>query len=250
MTWKTHLIGGAQAGVLAACLTSEDAVGAGIVITSALLGSVMPDIDQPGSKLAKSDSLVGLMSHAISIFTGHRGITHTLPGAAIIAALFYLLAMFKTEKESVLAFFLAISAFVILHAAGSVFRRLAGYFAVLIYLAGPKIAELLTEHDISIAVNERSAILCASGVFLGCVSHMLYDTFNKGGIMWLWPFTRHDFSVLSIRTDSIGEFWFAAVQVVLLALVLSLCFREILEFQTLGGVIEMLREMEGLWRTW
>ena len=226
MTWKTHVIGGAQAGLIAAHIAGCGPVDSAVIMTSAVLGSVLPDIDHPRSKIAKCDSLVGLVSHALSRFTKHRGLMHTLPGAVLVASVFYLLAMFRTQKESLLSFFAAFTVFLFMHAVGGILRRLAGWTAVLAYSAGPQIADLLSSHNAEISLNEQSARVCAIGIFAGCISHMIYDTFNSGGIMWLFPLSRRNLRIAEIRTDSLAEFGFAAVQVVVISILLAVFFKD------------------------
>lgn len=45
----------------------------------------------------------------------------------------------------------------------------------------------------------------AAGLIPGMLSHIILDTFNKGGISWLWPITKKRYRLLSIKTDSITE---------------------------------------------
>lgn len=56
---------------------------------------------------------------------------------------------------------------------------------------------------------ERSwARLFAAGFIPGMLSHIILDTFNKGGISWLWPITKKRYRLLTIKTDSITESMF------------------------------------------
>lgn len=43
------------------------------------------------------------------------------------------------------------------------------------------------------------------GFIPGMISHLILDTLNVQGIMWLWPITTKRFHLLSIRTNSIME---------------------------------------------
>ncbi len=236
MTWKTHLIGGAQAGVLLACAAGGSAVDSAVIASAALLGSVLPDIDHSRSKLSRGDSLVGLLSRLTTKFTRHRGFTHTIPGAFLFGLLFYALAMFRTERQSLISFFAAFAVFFIIHMGGGRASRFAGWIAVAVYAAGPQIATLLTEHSIKINVNGRSAWLCAAGIIAGCASHILFDLFNKGGIMLLWPFSKKTVRLMKIKTNTAGEFWFAAAQILVLALILVVCLRDSGLFERAGAL--------------
>ena len=53
----------------------------------------------------------------------------------------------------------------------------------------------------------------------GMLSHLLLDTLNPGGIMWLWPVSKRRISLAPIRTRSAGEL---LVMAALLLLVLWL----------------------------
>lgn len=243
MTWKTHLIGGAQAGIAAAYLAGGSIGESALILSSALIGSVLPDIDQPGSKLAKSDSLVGLASLFVSRFTKHRGITHTAAGAALAATLFYALAMFRTDRESIFALIAALAVFIFVHAAGGAFSRLAGWLAVICYVFAPQIMQFLSDHSVGFSVNARSAALCAAGILLGCISHIVYDAFNKGGVMLLYPFSKKTFRFLDIRTNTFAEFGFAGVQVLVLALLIAVLYRDV---RIVNAVRELVDELSNM----
>ena len=47
------------------------------------------------------------------------------------------------------------------------------------------------------------------GLLIGMLSHLILDTLNPGGIMWLWPISRKKFHLTSIKTNSLGE-WVCA----------------------------------------
>ena len=52
-------------------------------------------------------------------------------------------------------------------------------------------------------ISDWLTILAGLGV--GMLSHLMLDTLNPSGIMWLWPWTRKRFHVASVRTGSICE---------------------------------------------
>lgn len=240
MTWHTHVTGGAAIGMAASYVAGADFMESAVIISSAVIGSLLPDIDRPTSKIAKSDSLIGLVSHLTSMFTRHRGVLHTVFGALLFSGIFYALAMLRTEKESLLSFFLSFSVFILVHAFGGAFFRLAGWAAAATYISGPKVAELLTESSITFGIDERSARLCAIGVFLGCIAHMLYDTFNPGGIAWLWPVSKKNFSLMSIKTDSRAEIGFFAVSVMVLVVITAACYHDASVVKTLKTLLDEL----------
>lgn len=225
MTYKTHLIGGAQAGLLAAMCTSSSYTESALIVSAAMLGSVLPDMDQPKSKLCQSDLLVGALSLVTSKLTKHRGFTHTLPGAAMFGAPFYALSVLqggRSDTEGLIALISAFAIFVLLHATGSVFRPLAGCISVAVYAAGPEIAAAITGAGFALASDNRFAVLMAVSVAAGAVSHVFYDAFNKGGVPVLWPLTKRKFRLMEIRTNTAGEFWFIVLQIILLGLMLEI----------------------------
>ena len=232
------MIGGAIIGVASSYVARSDFTESSVIISSAVIGSLLPDIDRPSSKIAKSDSLIGLISHLTSKFTRHRGVLHTVFGAATFAALFYGLAAFRTEKESLLSFFLAFSVFILIHVFGGAFYRLAGWAAAFSYIAGPRVAEIMTESNISFEIQLHSARLCALGIFVGCIAHMAYDTFNPGGIAWLWPLSKKNISLLSIKTDSRAEAGFFVLQVLILAVVVAVCYGDAKAVETMKRLFD------------
>ena len=243
MTWKTHLIGGAQAGALIAYVHGGSATDTAVIMSTAMLGSVLPDIDHTRSKLAKSDALIGLISHLLSKFTKHRGFTHTIPGAICMSLVFYALGIYRTEKEGLIAFFAALFIFIILHATGDALRWLAGIGSVAVYVSGPEVAELILDHNLSFGINESTAMLCALGIFAGCISHMIYDSANAGGVMWLWPVSRANLKYLTIKTNTSGELIFAGVQIALLTVIASLCFGDVGIYRFVEEIVREVRAM-------
>lgn len=148
MTGRTHLIGGLLFGTAATCLLKDPSIlDMGIVVTTALCGSVLPDLDQTHSMAGKK---VRIVSYPIYILrklfawlgkkTGlklfkriardlsHRGILH--------APLFWLLLL------------------------------TVAWFMI------PQVAILLP---------------CLIGLLSGLASHLVLDTFNPTGIAWLYP---------------------------------------------------------------
>lgn len=57
------------------------------------------------------------------------------------------------------------------------------------------------------------------GFVLGYLSHLFLDTFNRGGIMWLWPITKRRFHLASIRVNGGVE---SFITVILLAVNIGL----------------------------
>ena len=102
MTWKTHIIGGVQSGVILAGAYGGKPAESSLLIGAAVLGSLLPDIDHEKGKLAQSDAIAGLAAKTVCRFTKHRGFTHTVPGAALFAAATYGLMMFNSVQQALM----------------------------------------------------------------------------------------------------------------------------------------------------
>ena len=93
MMGKTHLAAGILAGeITALAYYRASIIPALIVIGTAAIGSLLPDIDHPGSLLSSSTRLSCHISNSIAAVTPHRGLTHTpIFAGLIIAVLYYFL---------------------------------------------------------------------------------------------------------------------------------------------------------------
>lgn len=53
------------------------------------------------------------------------------------------------------------------------------------------------------------------GFLIGTMSHLILDSFNYKGIMWLYPLTKRHYHIASIKTRGIGETIFLIAMIVL-----------------------------------
>lgn len=165
MNYITHSIGGLGAGLgVISTMSPLDEISTATIISGAILGSLLPDIDHTKSFIGRK---VPIASHVISATFKHRGFLHTPVFIAIVA--------------------------------------------IIIMLSVPMIGN---------PAVSRMTILFAKGLIPGMVSHILLDSFNKGGISWLWPFSAKRYRILSVRTDSIME----SIFTVCLASIVVFCF--------------------------
>lgn len=95
MEGKTHQLGGICSGLIISTLLFPNPaaplawIHGGALLIGASLGSLMPDIDHPGSKIGRKAKVT---SKIVSKTMGHRGWTHTLLALVlIIGGLFYVL---------------------------------------------------------------------------------------------------------------------------------------------------------------
>lgn len=153
MTYLTHALGGALAGTaVLAVLDPADKVAAAAIMTGAVIGSLLPDIDHSRSKISRSSAVAQITSYAVSAVAKHRGFFHTPLFVLILAVVLGSAIQILQGKELVLA-------------AWSL------YF----------------------------------GLLQGMLSHLLLDTCNPGGIMWLYPVSSKRISILPIKTGGLGE---------------------------------------------
>lgn len=164
MTYVTHALGGALAGavVITAIGPADKVVGAAIM-SGAVIGSLLPDIDHTRSKVSRSSAAAKLTSYAVSAVSKHRGFFHT-----------------------------------------PLFILILGFVSGIGILAVP-------------AEFTMIAWSIYFGLLPGMLSHLVLDTCNPGGIMWLYPVNDKKYSILPIKTNSFGE----AVTAVLLAAILA-----------------------------
>lgn len=79
MLAKTHLVGGAAAGVAAAHYLPHEPA---LLIGAAVLGSLLPDICHSGSTIGRK---APLLANIVSAVFGHRTFTHSILAMALIA---------------------------------------------------------------------------------------------------------------------------------------------------------------------
>ena len=53
------------------------------------------------------------------------------------------------------------------------------------------------------------------GFLIGTMSHLILDSFNYKGVMWLYPLTKKHFHIASIKTRGFGETMFLIIMVAL-----------------------------------
>jgi inner membrane protein len=85
MTGRTHLTIGLAVGLALAQTMQAPPKESALIIAAAALGSLLPDIDHPQSMLSGFIPGAGLLS----IFTRHRGITHSLLFCVLLPAVLW-----------------------------------------------------------------------------------------------------------------------------------------------------------------
>lgn len=88
MMGRTHMATGALAGAAIVALTQPDPATAAGFIAVCTYSALVPDFDHPSSKVSRALPIVGpLIARLVARAAGgHRGLTHSLLGLAILAA--------------------------------------------------------------------------------------------------------------------------------------------------------------------
>lgn len=136
MTGTTHRLGGAAIGIITADLLIGNAHPAlqAATIAGAILGSLIPDIDNPRSSISCKwrllrmiigifqsivRGLAALLPHKkeqyVRSVIGHRGISHSLTMCAIVSILLYFLCQLFHTASFIKYFFLGIPAGMVSH---------------------------------------------------------------------------------------------------------------------------------------
>ena len=173
----THRLGGLAAGMIIVKLLEPDIYETGIVVAGAVLGSLLPDIDNPHSSISRrwkltsffialGQGIIRLLSRLlprkqagyISSMIGHRGITHSLIAVCLLPVPVILLG------------------------------RALGYL--------------------------NAGIYAALGIAGGILSHILFDML-AGGAPLLMPFTTKRIVLAKIKTGGLLEWVFRGLLIVI-----------------------------------
>lgn len=220
MTGKTHLIGGAMAAL--GMITASKGMSYGDMATCFAcceLGSLLPDIDTT-SKITEEDiTFKGISLGLQSLGVKHRGATHTIWASALFGVLFFFLAKIMLSfANSSQAFLIACVVFLFIHADNSAYeiKKFGSVLAIAVYFLIPIVISRLPSNPLdalpSVQIN-ISALMVGLSVFFGCISHLVYDSFNPQNILWLHPFSQKRIGVpfVNITTSSGMETIFAGV---------------------------------------
>lgn len=177
MMAPTHRIGGIAAGTVMAALVKPDISGGVILLVGAVLGSLLPDIDNRHSSISRKWPLISLLvtigqtvirglsallpgkqKRYVRSLIGHRGITHSLCPVIVLPLV----------------------------------------AAAVGYLSGYKIKGLYT----------------ALGLAGGMLSHLAFDML-AGGVPLLMPFTTKRICIARIKTGGIAEWIFRVILIVI-----------------------------------
>jgi membrane-bound metal-dependent hydrolase YbcI (DUF457 family) len=236
MRGYTHWLTGLAFGVAAAPAIlghAPDPAELAVVALVTAGGSFAPDIDHHSATIAHTFGWpTQLLTRWVGRATqGHRGLTHTLPGAAAFGAVAWLLELFGATVGRQLAVHAGAGPGIV-HVAASVGQYLAvicclGLSVGALGLTRSKdaLTSLATFAGCAVFVSVTAAAgvgyeWVPAAVVVGCLAHLAGDVCTEQGVMIAWPFTRHRFRVGTIDTGKRVELLVVAPALtVMLALV-------------------------------
>jgi len=171
------------------------AVPAGVSIA---VGSLLPDLDEPGSRVARTFPL--LSSHVSTLVKlvapKHRGgESHSLGTAVIVGTVLGLASLSEVGRIIVGAIFGVLLMRAVLP---RTLRRVIVFVPTfLIGVLGGVLGALLFRHGAAIAIGVGTA--------LGIIVHVLTDLPTNSGVALLWPASRHRFAPNWFSTASTTE---------------------------------------------
>lgn len=188
MMARTHETGGSLTGLVwISIIQPHSFITMAVMICSATIGSLLPDIDHGSSKLAHSNFLMRTLCTTINGIFGHRGLIHS-PLACLGFGI-----------------------------AGFLLTNLCGGFVL----------HLFSQLGFGMNVDlSYYAVIIGIGFLLGSLNHLVYDSFNDAGIKWLQPFSDKRISLLPITTGSIFETVFMCVSIGLNLLLLYVLWQQ------------------------
>lgn len=170
-----------------------------LVIASSAVGGLGPDVDMAHSKGGKFFRkamrsilvlsaiflivLFFLPPTGINFFDGAIAMGARIDrGMLIILSAFCLLVLALIEKSK--------------------HRGFTHTFVSLLVIALPLAFMLATEISF---VGANIVVSAQIGFLIGWFSHLIIDTFNRGGVPWLWPISKKKFKIMRIVTGSDAE---------------------------------------------
>lgn len=193
MMAASHRLAGAAAGmILAGILTPpDDLAGRAVILSAAVLGSLIPDIDNPRSSISRKQK--GIRAAAGIFQMSVRGIASLLP-----------------EKQQ-------------RYVKGAAGHRGVSHSLVMAFLC----ACLVHMGTIVLPGWDSVISLAAWGTGAGVVSHLCLDMF-AGGVPLLFPFTMKRVTLARIRTGGLAE-WM--VRMAALGILTALIGNEIMQWR-------------------
>lgn len=203
MNYKTHLAGGALAGVVFSGLVVKDLglmetiINTGVITGMSLVGSLLPDIDKENTYISNRAKPVAKLAS----LTGHRGMFHA---PILWTLLLWVMLEFASGNIAKTACIIIYVGYMI-----SILGNRRGVKNLYIILPSVLLGVILFLYD-STQLN-----LVWLGLYIGVISHLVFDTLNKKGIPWLYPISKKKYHIAKIVTGGDFEIFFKYFMVAL-----------------------------------
>lgn len=161
--------------------------------------ALLPDIDEQGSTVAHLfEPISGFVAHITNkMMGGHRMGTHSLVGVCLIGTALWISTLFKFGHIEVIApcSLVSICATLMIRASVPALFRPS------------KVVSLALGVGVSYAIYRYVGLgFVPLAVTLGWGTHLLGDMLTRGGVPFLWPFSKDHFEMAILkRTNSIRE---------------------------------------------
>jgi membrane-bound metal-dependent hydrolase YbcI (DUF457 family) len=220
MLGRDHALSGAVAfaGVAPLLHVSGAQLGAAVALTAG--AGVLPDLDEPGSTIARTFGfLTGMFAWIVhKISGGHRKGTHSLLGIGLLTAGCWAAGLWQRSAwgaggRLVLPWHLVPAGLILglLFASGLRALRIGGHFAD---LAGMALAALVIWKGwdlVLVTISSRHVPILAVCIALGMLAHLAGDMCTHDGCPLLYPVSSHEFGLLPerirITTHKLAEHW-------------------------------------------
>lgn len=183
MTGKTHMLGGTLTGLCWLGIAPPSNYTEMILMVGATTaGSLLPDIDHHSSKVTRANIFTRIIGTAVSGIFKHRQQVHTIYACIIFGIIGYILTI----------------------TCGNLIIQLFNSMGI----------------NLNVGINGYAgyAIVVGIGFLLGSLNHLIWDTFNPQGILWLYPCKKR-ISICFIQTGSVFETVFYCINIALIAVV-------------------------------
>lgn len=196
MNYKSHRIAGLCSGLVVGSLITKGATDnvtleiMGLITSASIIGSLLPDIDHPESKISKNAQI---LSKGINMVAGHRGVFHS-PLLYIIVFSFLYILIGKIPVSDNANFITKIMLIIIC----SFYGILKEKPILLLYSVFGISLFFIPNSDINVYLLLLNTLI---GLFTGVASHLLLDMMTVSGIPFLWPISKHKFRLLKLKTN-------------------------------------------------
>jgi|GEM_PF-1677895 len=185
-----------------------------VVTAAAAMGGLAPDVDIAHSKAGRF--LRKFLHAGLVASTMFMLVMFFLPESVGIGVLDGAIGMGERVDRGVPIVLAAFCVLVMIIIEKSKHRGFTHTVPGLVLVSAPLMFMLLTG---VLFVGADIAVSGQIGFVMGWLSHMLIDTFNRGGIPWLWPVTKKRFRVAKIATGSVEEGRFLVFSIVGFAMI-------------------------------